>query len=1542
MKKKVLFALIALFSCLTTWAADVVTVGGYDVTLSSKVVALPAAGNATAPVVTSVKTGQSSNLFKASESVYKIDGDGKLVTAELNAVGNYFLKVTTTDSKSLFVPFVVGQEGAQVNPQANTEGYQLGFEYIANKADFMASLENEKGGVYFWAQVGGDSPDSFRWNTAANKFALFSDKVSGEWPGTCPQNWYGAIYAPGCESPKGSWPQVFVYPLTPFMEAYGSRRCVYFQYDGVSYSACGPMNKACQIAIPGVLGMEYAFGREGELMGSNNDADVHWVTGATADDLTTSDVPATTFDVSKLKVFFTPAADYFGSSICLDYYETVYAGSNTRIPRLYEDEIDENNEILYYNTENENVTWFGPDGTALSMASSQDNPFAAVGTYTVVVKLQETGDDPVSYAVAQYVVKPLELTVGAGNLYKGFGDADPTEPSYGTVWSQLGAGDNLEDIHISGLTVVRKTATGDPTSGVVGEVIPYTILEDNPTTGNPNYTLKVTPVDGNIIVTKKFLSEPEFTVTVDDDGLVYNGTDQLPTVTVKRGEATLVEGTDYVVKLAEDGEGVNNDNVNANVDKDGNLISEEKGHIQIIIKANEEGNYTSIVKNDGDETLTPIEKEFDIAQRDLATVTVADIAAVTYNAAEQKPTPEVSFTFGDNQKYVLNYLAADAENPDRVVEFSYSYDNNTYASTPTGDNKYVAECTIEAPYVDVVEGEGQEAVGVRKYTGNFYGKQTKEFIINKFAFVLTAENKTQMFGEEEKALTAVAVEATPDALADVATYTLKRVQGNHVGVYNITFDTPAPALKTDPIVEGEPKSIPTNNYEMTSADGTYTITAAEGVYFVSSKKVNKTYDGTANIPFEGYYLYKRVNNTYELVAEESDLYKLIAGPTANVLSSNGNGDNTGRVAGRDVRQNGWSWSIIPDVTGLGTEEYTLQVRPDEPHNSTTGEGYLQVYPKPVTLVADKKSSEYGKTLATPTVTAYAGALEYNTDGTIKNAVLAEPFVSELRYNAPTVVGVTPESSVGVHEGAIQFDGYYGTGNGRQTIANANRNYAITQVAGDYEITATEDKIEVELTWTKAYGQTDAQAIEAGPAIAVTHPNKTTYTLPTTVSLSFTTPRTGAAAGEEINATGYTVEVVGPETIDGYEVTYSGKLVITEAGNVLITINNQTVDFGTDPVTTFTAPYATVTGLSGVTAESLGLSIELVKPETGFLKNGGALKVKCGNTVLGTTEDVAAIEDLPADWAWVNNYSKVSIKQGKLYVNAADEITLNIVAFQGASYNAEVDDADQIIRDYDGSEVKKVNIICSEQKYPLTANQWYTMSLPFATTARKISAQFGGYAVVDILDTEKGKATKGSDIRFTTWVGEIPANTPFIFKLDEGWSFPQEGTTVSFVPEAAQGEEGDADYKPAKPLVISYPTADVWPADLNGNQFIGTYKALYGIESDAAAANADNKILNDQKNLIISLKGKVQPASNTSYLRPLGAYIQMANGYKAANARIFIEEADGTITVIEGVDAEGAAEGVAEGWWTITGIKLDAEPTTTGTYIFNGKKVFIQK
>ena len=49
-----------------------------------------------------------------------------------------------------------------------------------------------------------------------------------------------------------------------------------------------------------------------------------------------------------------------------------------------------------------------------------------------------------------------------------------------------------------------------------------------------------------------------------------------------------------------------------------------------------------------------------------------------------------------------------------------------------------------------------------------------------------------------------------------------------------------------------------------------------------------------------------------------------------------------------------------------------------------------------------------------------------------------------------------------------------------------------------------------------------------------------------------------------------------------------------------------------------------------------------------------------------------------------------------------------------------------------------------------------------------------------------------------------------------------------------------------------------------------------------------------------------------------------------------------MTVIDAVEVTGPADGAfAEGWYTITGIKLTSEPTVTGTYIYNGKKVFFQ-
>ena len=1545
MKKKVLFALIALCSFLSTWAADVVTVGGYDVTLSSKVVALPATGNATAPEVTSVKTGTSGNLLKAvDQTAYQIS-DGKLVAATLNAVGNYFLKVTTTDSKTLVVPFIVGKQVAteivfnQATYDASLAG---GFEkaYHENTTDQYAATYD------VWDPTAWTEPNPKAAPTTENGYEYSIEPLVKPTHDLFDSPFIGFVVPEGTEGTYDLG--IHANGKTGFMRGGEFSAAVGHNFTFWSFAnETGGNFMFAQFYDNDNLA-KYRFAKtvgtssenRTKIWKYNSDPDADKVEATYVEEALEATQSMANGDLAKsINFFLVPTANPYAVSITLDYYETVYAGILTRNPQITLSEEGFNGDL----------TWYAPDGSTFAGtiyvpggdgndSPDANNPFAAVGTYTLVATI----DDNLC-AVAEYVVKPLELTVGAGNLYIGYGDDDPTEPSYGTVWSQLATGDVLEDIHISGLSVVRKTPKTGTDPEPVNTVIPYTIIEDNPTTGNPNYSLKVTPTDGNIIVTRKFLSEPEFTVTVNDDNNIYDGTAQMPTVTVKRGEQTLVEGTDYEVSLApveEDADAI--DNVNANVHPDGTFIDVEGEHIPIIITGI--GNYTSTVKVDGVETEEPIEEEFDIKQRDLrdlATpqVTVATIDAVTYQAVAHTPTPAVSFMNSKNEPYTLNYKEGDG----KVVEYTYAYNNNTYASNnETGVNKYVAQCIVEAKY----EGEGE----AKNYTGNFYGSRTIEFTINKFAFVLKPDPTLgKLFGMEEPALTAVADPTTPDEklddvdLEDVVEYELQRVAGENVGVYSVTFKT-APALKNDPINLEEPKSAPTNNYTMTSADGTFEITTAEGGYFVSSKKVTREYDGTDNIPFDGFYLYTKATNdgvdTYTLVPTTSPLYNIIK-PTKNVLRESRNNNETGRTAGRDVRRNAsHSWWIMPDVTGLSTDDYTVSVMPENTHPQE-GEGFFLITKKAITLVADNKSSEYGKSpLATPTVSAYEGAtLTKDANGNITNKALSETLTAELRYNAPTVVGVTPESAVGKHAGTIQFDGYFGSGNNRQSISangntntnNANPNYSITLVNGDYTITETHDVIAVAVTWTKAFGQTDAEAKITN--VTVTHPNKTTYTLSADDQSAIKFTRE-AGASEAVNNEGYNVTVTGNETIDGYGVTYTGKLVITEAGEVVIAINNQTVDYGTEPTKTFAAPYATITGLpTGVTAESLGLSIVFEKPATGYVKNGGALKVKCGDKILGTTAEVSA-----TDWAWVADYTKVSVKQGKVYVNADDEITLDIVAFNKANYDEDADVNDEIIRDYAGTEVGKVTIKASKQdinapeddQYTVKGGQWYSMVLPFKASPRDIQEIFNGYAAVDVLN-KTNVATKASEIRFALTTDSVPANEPFVAKTDLDFVFKP--VTI----EAAAG----------KGILIEYPLDEdgnlaAVVEDGNENQFIGTYKAFFA--DGETKTNDKGRTITKYYDLINLSEGNISPASPGAYVRPLGAYIKVAEEVDNAHAplRISFEEADGTTTVIDAVEVEGTEVAYGEGWYTINGIKLEGEPATTGTYIFNGKKVFIQK
>ena len=115
-------------------------------------------------------------------------------------------------------------------------------------------------------------------------------------------------------------------------------------------------------------------------------------------------------------------------------------------------------------------------------------------------------------------------------------------------------------------------------------------------------------------------------------------------------------------------------------------------------------------------------------------------------------------------------------------------------------------------------------------------------------------------------------------------------------------------------------------------------------------------------------------------------------------------------------------------------------------------------------------------------------------------------------------------------------------------------------------------------------------------------------------------------------------------------------------------------------------------------------------------------------------------------------------------------------------------------------------------------------------------------------------------------------------------------------------------------------------DPRGNIFFGVYAPtpVYGHEY-AAPTKAG----------VIKRLGAFD-ASDPYTVVPTAGYFKMAD----AQARIFVEEPDGTTTVIKGITADGVAIPV-EGWYTLNGVKLQGAPTEKGVYINNGKKVVLK-
>ena len=218
-------------------------------------------------------------------------------------------------------------------------------------------------------------------------------------------------------------------------------------------------------------------------------------------------------------------------------------------------------------------------------------------------------------------------------------------------------------------------------------------------------------------------------------------------------------------------------------------------------------------------------------------------------------------------------------------------------------------------------------------------------------------------------------------------------------------------------------------------------------------------------------------------------------------------------------------------------------------------------------------------------------------------------------------------------------------------------------------------------------------------------------------------------------------------------------------------------------------------------------------------------------------------------------------------------------------------------------------------FTMVAERWYTMVLPFATTVSEVSQKLG-YAVVNVLN----KSNDTDDVKFKLWMQEIAANEPFLVKvyknIDLG-DIDMDGI-----------DDGDNDVVTFTGKVINF-TETPSVKDAGNNEFIGTFKGYIG------TVGTTNEYYMATSNGGWYNAGMAGTDGLGGYTRPSGAYLKVAT----SGARIFIEEPDGTTTTIETINGETKV--MAEGWYTINGMKLNAQPTEKGIYIHNGKKIVVK-
>ena len=491
------------------------------------------------------------------------------------------------------------------------------------------------------------------------------------------------------------------------------------------------------------------------------------------------------------------------------------------------------------------------EGTDYTLSYSADTTNVGTVTVTVTGKGNYTGTTQVTYQITK---KPVTVTVTGATDTKTYNGTEQSVSGY--TMSPTETGKQL--YNLTKVTGPKQTdAKATATRKAVGTTTMTLKKEDfSNSDNNFNVTFVVNP--GWIKINEKSITASDMTVTPPTD-VIYNGKSQQQKPTVKDGETTLVEGTDYTLSYSADTTNVGT--VTVTVTGKGNYAGNKDVTYRILQKEVEVtvtgahdsqtydgteksvNGYTMAVTNENDpklfDTATMVNGPAQTADAATAKRTNAGKTEMTL-AAEQFSSKNANFkvTFNIVQGYMEvapKNITPDPEDP-----------KNTMTVEKLADVVYNGESQQQKPIVKdgaatLVEGQdyklsySEDTTNVGTVTvtitgkGNYTGIATVTYQITKRAITVYNSRVETYDGTEKRLeLTAAATEGTTVTVTDVVTGETLTISGTYIkGTEVNTYTT----------VEG------TQAWSVTKADGSdstgnYTISVSGQLEIVKNNPDN--------------------------------------------------------------------------------------------------------------------------------------------------------------------------------------------------------------------------------------------------------------------------------------------------------------------------------------------------------------------------------------------------------------------------------------------------------------------------------------------------------------------------------------------------------------------------------------------------------------------------------------------------------------------------------------------------------------------------------